>query len=107
RAAAEMSRAIGDMAAEAAAADDLVLRWRVGVNTGEVSAGGPGRHTFATGDAVNVAARLEQAAGPGEILLGASTYELVRDAVRVTRTGDLRVKGKAVPLAAYRLDEVD
>ena len=55
---------------------------RIGVNTGEVVAGDPSsRETFVTGDAVNVAARLEQAAGAGEVLLGERTYRLVRGAV--------------------------
>jgi class 3 adenylate cyclase len=54
---------------------------RIGVNTGEVVTGDPGSQTLVTGDPVNVAARLEQAAKPGEILLGAPTHRLVRDAV--------------------------
>ena len=51
---------------------------RIGVNTGEVVAGTRQARTFVTGDAVNVAARLEQAAGSGEVLLGERTYRLVR-----------------------------
>ena len=58
----------------------LDLEARIGVNTGEVVAGGG--ETLVTGDAVNVAARLEQAAQAGEVLLGEGTYPLVRDAVR-------------------------
>src|SRR5690242_14539413 len=57
------------------------LELRIGVNTGEVVAGTMER--LATGDAVNVAARLEQAAEPGEILLGERTTRLVRAAVEV------------------------
>src|SRR5262245_527073 len=49
---------------------------RIGVNTGEVVAGTTAQ-TLATGDAVNVAARLEQAAAPGEILIGAGTQRVV------------------------------
>ena len=48
------------------------LEARIGVNTGEVVVGGDGE-TLVTGDAVNVAARLEQAAAAGEILIGAET----------------------------------
>jgi class 3 adenylate cyclase len=55
------------------------LELRMGVNTGEVVTGTEER--LATGDAVNVAARLEQAAQPGEVLIGDETYRLVRDAV--------------------------
>jgi class 3 adenylate cyclase/tetratricopeptide (TPR) repeat protein len=84
------------------------LAVRIGVNTGEVVAGDPAEgQFFATGDAVNVAARLEQAAGGGEILLGEQTYSLVHDAARVERHEPLRVKGKADALAAYRLLEID
>src|SRR6266568_7828957 len=58
------------------------LACRTGVNTGEVVAGDPsGGQTLVTGDAVNVAARLEQAAGAGEVLIGEETFRLVRDAV--------------------------
>ena len=64
-----------------AAVPALGLRARIGVNTGEVVAGEG--DTLVTGDAVNVAARLEQAAEPGEVLIGADTRRLVRDAVRV------------------------
>ncbi len=82
----------------------FALGLRTGVNTGEVVAGDPSSGDFyATGDAVNVAARLEQAAHPGEILLGESTYRLVRDAVRVEAVEPLSLKGKAEPVVAYRL----
>src|SRR5439155_25851248 len=80
---------------------------RIGVNTGEVVAGDPAaRETFVTGDAVNVAARLEQAAAPREVLIGESTYRLVRDAVAVEAVEPLAAKGKSEPLGAYRLLEV-
>ena len=55
-----------------------------GSNTGEVVTGTEER--LATGDAVNVAARLEQAAQPGEVLVGESTLALVRDAVESSRS---------------------
>ncbi len=58
---------------------------------------------LATGDAVNVAARLEQAAAPGEVLLGATTMELVRGSAEVEELPPLEVKGKAKPVAAFRL----
>jgi class 3 adenylate cyclase/tetratricopeptide (TPR) repeat protein len=80
---------------------------RIGINTGEVVAGDPSsRETFVSGDSVNVAARLEQAAGPGEVLLGEPTYRLVRNAVRAEAVEPLAAKGKSEPLAAYRLLEV-
>ena len=83
----------------------LELAARIGINTGEVVAGGG--ETLVTGDVVNVAARLEQAAQPGEVLLGARTYELVRDAVRVAGVEPLALKGKSERVRAFGLLEVD
>jgi class 3 adenylate cyclase/tetratricopeptide (TPR) repeat protein len=80
---------------------DLGLEGRIGVMTGEVVTGTEER--LATGDAVNVAARLEQAAQPGEVLIGASTLALVHDAVDVEAIDPLVLKGKAEPVAAHRL----
>ncbi|MGH2461993.1 MAG: ATP-binding protein, partial [Candidatus Limnocylindria bacterium] len=80
------------------------LEVRIGVNSGEVVAADPGSgHGFVTGDAVNVAARLEQLAEPSEILLGERTYELVRHAVTAEPSGELTLKGKATGVAAWRL----
>jgi class 3 adenylate cyclase/tetratricopeptide (TPR) repeat protein len=95
RAAAEMREAIAAHGLEA----------RIGINTGEVVVGAEGE-TLVTGDAVNVAARLEQAAPPGEILVGAETRLLVRDAVRAQAVEPLALKGKAEPMDAFRLLEV-
>ena len=95
RAAAEMREAIGEHGLEA----------RIGINTGEVVVGSEGE-TLVTGDAVNVAARLEQAAASGEILIGAETRVLVRDAVGIEAVEPLALKGKSDPVAAYRLLEV-
>src|SRR3954452_3477702 len=60
---------------------ELGIQGRIGVNTGEVVTGTEER--LATGDAVNVAARLEQAAQPGEVLVGEATLALVREAVEI------------------------
>jgi class 3 adenylate cyclase/tetratricopeptide (TPR) repeat protein len=81
------------------------LDLRIGVNTGEVVTGTE-EWRLATGDAVNVTARLEQAAQPGEILLGAETWALVRDAIVAVAMEPLELKGKAAPVAAYRLVSV-
>ncbi len=83
----------------------LSLRFRTGLNTGLVLTD-EGR-TLAMGDAVNVAARLEQAARPGEILLGSETLGLVRNAVEVEALEPLTVKGKADPVQAFRLLRLD
>ncbi len=84
--------------------DGVEIDVRIGVNTGEVVTGSA--DSLVTGDAVNVAARLEQAAGAGEVLLGAATYGLVRDAVDAQLLPPLEAKGKAEPLTAYRLAAV-
>jgi class 3 adenylate cyclase/tetratricopeptide (TPR) repeat protein len=85
----------------------LVILNRTGINTGEVVAGDPtGGQRLVTGDAVNVAARLEQAAAASEILLGTKTHLLVRDSVRVESVEPLELKGKAERVSAYRLLEV-
>jgi class 3 adenylate cyclase/tetratricopeptide (TPR) repeat protein len=77
---------------------------RTGVNTGEAIVGDDaGDQRLATGDAVNVAARLEQAAGPGSVLVGAGTYDAVRDAVVAERLPPIEAKGKSEPLVAWRL----
>ena len=83
---------------------DLALQGRIGIMTGEVVTGTQER--LAIGDSVNVAARLEQAAQPGEVLIGESTYALVRDSVVVEALQPLDLKGKADPVPAYRLVRV-
>src|SRR5213078_1252089 len=80
------------------------LELRIGVNTGEVVAGSG--ETLVTGDAVNVAARLEQAAGAGEVLIGAGTEPLVRNAVRSEPVEPLTLKGKSEPVPAFRVLEL-
>ena len=107
RAADEMRAALSSLNHELERDHETTLQARIGVQTGEVVAGDPSDgHTMVTGDAVNTAARLEQAASPGEILIGASTYELVRDAVTADATQPLEVKGKATAVPAYRLQSV-
>jgi class 3 adenylate cyclase len=103
RAANEMRAAVTLLNEELASASWPPIALRTGVNTGEVVAGeAAAGHTLVTGDAVNVAARLEQAAGPGEIVLGAPTYRLVRHAVEAEPMPPLELKGKAEPVEAYR-----
>ena len=81
----------------------LGLQARIGVDTGAVVAGEG--ETLVTGDAINVAARLEQAASPGEILLGERTKALVGNAVRTDELQPLQLKGKSDPVPTYRLLE--
>lgn len=81
------------------------LEARIGVNSGEVVVGGESE-TLVTGDAVNVAARLEQSARAGEVLIGSETRLLVRDAVRVEPVAPLTLKGKSQRVEAFRLLDV-
>jgi class 3 adenylate cyclase/tetratricopeptide (TPR) repeat protein len=107
RAAAQMREALAALNAELERDWGARIAVRTGVNTGEVVAGDPSSgQTFVTGDAVNVAARLEQAAEPGEILIGEETHRLVRDAVRVELVEPLELKGKTERIPAWRLLEV-
>ena len=83
------------------------LEIRIGVDTGEVVGGAaPGAHAAeytVTGDAVNVAARLQQAAEPGEIVVGASTRRSAAEAFDFAPMPPLDLKGKAAPVEAWRL----
>jgi class 3 adenylate cyclase/tetratricopeptide (TPR) repeat protein len=104
RAAAEMRTALGKLNDELEREHGVGIAARIGVNTGEVVAGDPAAgQRLVTGDAVNVAARLEQAAAPGEILVGEPTHRLVKDAVKVEAVDPLELKGKERPVAAVRL----
>jgi predicted ATPase/class 3 adenylate cyclase len=104
RAADEIRTELAALNTELSASRGLLIRFRTGVNSGEVVSGDPTTGaTLVTGDTVNTAARLEQAAPPGEILLGALTYSLVRDAVEVEPIAPIAAKGKAELVPAYRL----
>jgi class 3 adenylate cyclase/tetratricopeptide (TPR) repeat protein len=107
RAAVEMRDGLEDLNKELERDRGVTLASRIGVNTGEVVAGDPAAgQTLVTGDAVNTAARLEQAAAPGEILIGAETFRLTRDAVRAEPADPIPAKGKQEPIPAYRLEDV-
>ena len=105
RAAVGMQDALARVNADLHARYGIRLANRTGVNTGEVVANDdPGANQkLATGDAVNVAARLEHAAPENQIYLGEVTYRLVRDAVQVEAVEPLELKGKAQRVSAYRL----
>ncbi|HEY7660093.1 MAG TPA: adenylate/guanylate cyclase domain-containing protein [Actinomycetota bacterium] len=107
RAAADMREALGTLNKELERDRGVTIQVRIGVNTGEVVAGASATDpALVTGDTVNVAARLEQHAAPGEILLGEPTYRLVRDAVEAEPVGPLEAKGKTERIPAWRLLDV-
>ena len=97
-------RAVGAAVEMRDAVAALGLEVRIGVNTGEVVAGAG--ETLVTGDAVNVAARLEQVAGTGDVLIGAATERLVRERVRAKPTEPLALKGKREPVSAFAVLEL-
>ena len=100
RAGLDIQRQILAMNEEVEARFGTRLAVRIGINTGEVAVGG---ESVALGYAVNMAARLEQAAGVGEVLIGADTHELVGEAVAAKSVGPLTVKGSAQPIDAWRV----
>lgn len=80
------------------------LELRTGINTGDVVVGQPREgSSFVTGDAVNVAARLEQAAAPGEILVGERTVAAARGAFEFDEPAAVEAKGKPEGIVARRL----
>jgi class 3 adenylate cyclase/tetratricopeptide (TPR) repeat protein len=107
RAAVEMGGALEELNEELLDTWGVTIEMRTGLNTGEVlAAHGDVQQSLVVGDAVNVAARFEQAAEPGTVLIGDTTFRLVRDAVVVEQVGPLTLKGKAEPVPAWRVIEV-
>src|SRR6266511_3142470 len=107
RAACELREEVAALNRELERELGVALHVRTGVNTGLVLAGDEQEgHAFVGGDTVNVAARLERAAGAGEVLVGEATHRLVADAVRVEPVAPFVPRGKTAPVAAFRLLEV-
>ena len=100
RAALAMRDALTDLNRELA----IAIALRIGVNTGEVATGGADedRQFLVTGDAVNVVARLETGAEPGEVVVGALTERLTRDLIEYEPRAPIIAKGKPEPVTAYR-----
>jgi adenylate cyclase len=96
-----MQRAVAEIAADR---PDWP-RFRIGANTGPALVGNIGSETLrgfnAMGDAVNVAARLQALAEPGQVVIGESTRWAAGDALPVTSLGELAVKGRLQPVRAY------
>src|SRR5207342_451586 len=84
------------------AVGELELQARVGIEAGEVVVDTT-ESTFATGEAVNLAARLQQAAAPGEILIGPAARSLALDTVETEQIDPVEVKGRGEPLPAWRV----
>jgi class 3 adenylate cyclase len=104
RAASDLRLALSELNDQLERDHGVTVSIRTGVNTGEVVAGDPSEgQSFATGDAVATAQRLEASARAGEILMGEPTYRLVANAVIVEPVEPLTLKGKAQPVPAWRL----
>jgi class 3 adenylate cyclase/tetratricopeptide (TPR) repeat protein len=104
RAATEVREVLASLNEELRHSLNVDLSVRTGINTGEVAAGDTTTgQRLITGDAVNLASRLETAATAGEILIGDDTYRLVQNAVLVEPVDDLDLKGKAEPVRAWRV----
>ncbi|MEW2277966.1 adenylate/guanylate cyclase domain-containing protein [Streptomyces cyaneofuscatus] len=100
-----MRRALDALNEELYASLGIRLTTRIGVNTGQVVAGSDttARQALVSGEVVNIAARLEQNAGPGEILIGPQTLLAAGPTVTAEPTGPLQLKGKRDSVEAYRL----
>ena len=107
RAALEMVAEVDEFARQLKADRGIEFRIRAGINSGPVLVGNVGsdlRFEYtALGDTMNVAARMEAAAEPGQVVITASTYRFVADAFDVDDLGGISVKGKAEPVHAYRV----
>ena len=104
RAAVAIRDAMSELSKELERESGVSLHTRIGVHTGEVVTGDPEAEAISiTGGPVNLAARLEQVAEPGEIVIGADTYRLVQDAVAAEEMIPVALKGFAEPVDAFRL----
>ncbi|MEV6246037.1 adenylate/guanylate cyclase domain-containing protein [Streptomyces sp. NPDC051742] len=103
-----MREALAGLNARLEQAVGVHLEMRIGVNTGQAVTGSANvRQAMVSGEVVNVAARLEQNAAAGEILIGPDTLAAAGPGVRTTETGPLLLKGKSDRVAAHRLLGLD
>jgi class 3 adenylate cyclase/tetratricopeptide (TPR) repeat protein len=104
RAAIEMREALPELGEELRRTRGIDFAVKLGINSGDVFVAAGSQHgTFATGDPINVAARLENAAGAREILLGERTYRFVERHVRAEPLAPFAVKGRSEKVQAWRL----
>jgi len=110
RCAIEMQHAIQDLSAELERTRGYGLQLHIGINTGEVLAGRMGasrEHDYTVmGDAVNLAARLQHAAGPGEIAVGEATYRASSEVIDYRSRGTVEVRGKEQPVPVWEVVSV-
>ena len=99
----DLREAVDRLNEELGPAFGVRLRLRTGINTGEVLVDDTRTDSLAVGHAVSMAARLEQAAGADEVVVGEPTYRLLGDGVDATELQPLAVKGSSLPLRAWRI----
>jgi class 3 adenylate cyclase len=103
QAALEMLARLRELNATIAEQHGVQLAMRIGVNSGEAIAGAGGDQFMVTGDVVNLAARLQQTAEPGEVVAGERTYLATRGAFLFENLEDKALKGKSLPVRAWRV----
>src|SRR5919201_5050290 len=103
RAALAMQARLEELNAEIATRHGVELAMRIGVNSGEVIAGTETDQFMVTGDVVNVAARLQQTAEPGDVAAGERTYLATRGAFATEPIEERALKGKSLPVRAWRV----
>jgi class 3 adenylate cyclase/tetratricopeptide (TPR) repeat protein len=109
RAALELRAALAELNRDFDQKLGVRLSVRTAVNTGEVVVSNPsdGANATVLGEPVNIASRLQNSAGPDEIILGHATYSLVRHLAVVRGIPPLSLKGKDTPVTAWRLLALD
>jgi adenylate cyclase len=109
RAALEMKKGSAALAQRLTEKYGYSVSFGIGLNTGDAVIGNIGAKNrldyTAIGDTVNMAARLESNAKPGQILISQSTYDAVKDLFEITPLGEIKVKGKEKPVAVYQVVE--
>jgi class 3 adenylate cyclase/tetratricopeptide (TPR) repeat protein len=104
RAALAIREGLAEVAPDAKERHGLELQVRIGIESGEVVAGDPfGGATMATGDPLNLSARLEQRAAPGEIVVGPRVHEATDRVIRYEPAGEWELAGKREPVPAWRV----
>lgn len=102
RAAFAVRDALAELAPEAAERHGMTLRVRIGIEAGEVVVGDPfGGATMATGDPLNLAARLEQHAEPGQVVVGPAVHHATSRAITYEPAGSWDLAGKAEPVPVW------
>jgi class 3 adenylate cyclase len=99
----DAERAVRAAFATLAKVRELDLQARIGIESGEVVSDDQRESTFATGEPVNLAARLQQAAQPGEILVGAGTARLVQERIELESLAPVELRGFDAPVLVYRV----